>query len=59
MSSDEFEKYEKRIHSQFNKIGIPSNLELAYTNLKVKYSFGEQWVMVKFAVSPIQWKAKN
>lgn len=32
MSADEFEKYEKRIHAQMNKIGIPSNIELAYEN---------------------------
>ena len=32
MSSDEFEKYEKRIHEQLNKIGIPTNGELAYEN---------------------------
>lgn len=25
MSGDEFEKYEKRIHEQLNKIGIPTN----------------------------------
>lgn len=32
MSGDEFEKYEKRIHEQLNKIGIPTNGELAYEN---------------------------
>lgn len=32
MSADEFEKYETRIHTQLNKIGIPSNIELAYEN---------------------------
>ncbi len=32
MSGDEFEKYEKRIHKQLNKIGIPTNGELEYEN---------------------------
>jgi len=32
MSGDEFEKYEKRIHEQLNKIGIPTSGELAYEN---------------------------
>ena len=32
MSSGEFEKYEKRIYEQLNKIGIPTNGELAYEN---------------------------
>ena len=32
MSGDEFEKYEKCIHEQLNKIGIPTSGELAYEN---------------------------
>ncbi|MBQ3311074.1 hypothetical protein IJG72_03250 [bacterium] len=32
MSGDEFEKYEKRIHEQLNKIAIPTNGELAHEN---------------------------
>ena len=32
MTSDEFVKYEKRIYAQLNKIGIPTNSDLAYEN---------------------------
>ncbi len=32
MSGDEFEKYETRILTQLNKIGIPANRELACEN---------------------------
>ena len=32
MTGDEFEKNEKRIHEQLNKIGIPTNRELTSEN---------------------------
>lgn len=60
MSNDEFQKYEKRIHSQLNFIGIPSNNELEeYNNgrLFVWHTAGDEKVCDK--CEPLDGKIFN